>query len=88
MLAKFTVAAVDLSTLAAMNASSETFYAGLNERFGLLINAADNVQKHAINARKFADDMAALLDKAIRLEAVVNRLDEYTSRQEAALSRK
>ncbi|CAN8064274.1 unnamed protein product [Agarophyton chilense] len=82
------VAAIDLDTIKSMNSSTETFYAGMNERISALAVAADQVQSHAEDAKKFASDMAALLTKARRLEALVNRLDEYTMRQESALSRK
>ncbi|KAI0565698.1 hypothetical protein FGB62_16g016 [Gracilaria domingensis] len=82
------VAAIDIDTISAMNSSTKTFYAGMNERIGALAVAADQVQSHAEDAKKFASDMAALLQKARRLEALVDRLDEYTTRQESALSRK
>lgn len=71
-----------------MNSSARTFYAGMNERIGRLVSAAEKVETHAVDAKRFSSDMAALLHKARRLEALVDRLDEYTSRQEAALSKK
>lgn len=71
-----------------MNKSAETFYAGMNERMGNLVQAAHKVQSHEAGARRFSTDMAAFLQKARRLEALVDRLDEYTSRQESALSKK
>ena len=71
-----------------MNASTSTFYAGMNERIGAIVSAAVRVKEQAQDAERFSADMAGLLHKAKRLEALVNRLDEYTSRQEAALSRK
>lgn len=82
------VAAIDLRAIANMNEASQTFYAGMNERIKDLVSAADKVQDHAEDARRFSGDMAVLLQKARRLEALVDRLDEYTSRQEAALSKK
>lgn len=71
-----------------MNKSAETFYAGMNERIGNLVQAAHKVQSHGSDACRFSSDMAALLQKARRLEALVDRLEEFTSRQEAALSKK
>lgn len=84
----FAVAAIDIRVIANMNNSANTFYAGMNERIGSLVSAAEKVEAHAADAKRFSADMAALLHKARRLEALVDRLDEYTSRQEAALSKK
>lgn len=85
---QYTVSAIDINAVAGMNQSAKTFYAGMNERLGDLVGAAQTVQSHAADADKFASDMALLLQKAKRLEAVVDRLEEYTARQEAALFRK
>lgn len=82
------MAALDITNLSEMNRSAHTFYAGTNERLSHLVHAARAVQTHSEDAKRFAVDMAALLQRAKRLEALVDRLDEYTSRQEAALSRK
>lgn len=82
------VAAIDLDTITSMNISTQTFYAGMNERISTLAVAANQVQSHAQDAQRFASDMALLLQKAKRLEALVDRLNEYTSRQESALTRK
>lgn len=82
------MAAIDIDTVAHMNASTSTFYEGMNERIGALVVAADKVQAHAADAKKFASDMTALLQKARRLEALVDRLNDYTRRQESALSRR
>lgn len=82
------VAAIDLKAITSMNNASRTFYTGTNERIKDLVSAADKVQDHAEDAWRFSTDMAALLQKARRLEALVDRLDEYTCRQEAALSKK
>lgn len=82
------VAAIDIRVMASMNTSVKTFYAGMNEKIGSLVSAAEQVEAHATDAKRFSADMAALLQKARRLEALVDRLDEYTSRQEAALSKK
>lgn len=82
------VAAIDLRATANMNDASKIFYAGMNERIKDLVSAADRVQDHAEDALRFSADMASLLQKARRLESLVDRLDEYTSKQEAALSKK
>lgn len=71
-----------------MNKSTEMFYAGMNERIGNLSHAAFMVQTRATEAKQFSEDMTVLLLKAKRLEALVDRLSEYISRQEAALSKK
>jgi len=80
------VASIDLNAVSNMNRSATTFYAGMNERISNLVKAADQVQAHAADAERFSKDMETILQKARRLEALVDRLDEYTSRQEAALS--
>lgn len=82
------VAAVDLAAVTNMNNTSKTFYAGMNERIKTLVRAAHKVQDHAQDAGQFSRNMAELLNRARRLEALVDRLDEYTSRQEAALAKK
>lgn len=81
------MAAIDLETLADMNTSATTFYAGMNERITELVDAAAKVQDRASIANRFSASMAALLRRAQNLEAIVDRLDEYTSKQEAALTR-
>ena len=82
------VAAIDLEAVASMNKSATTFYVGMNERLSHLVEAVQPVQQHADEADKFATDMQILLQKAQRLEALVDRLEEYTARQESALARK
>ena len=81
------MAAIDLETLADMNTSATTFYAGMNERITELVDAAAKVQDRASIANRFSASMASLLRRAQNLEAIVDRLDEYTSKQEAALTR-
>lgn len=85
-LAPFLVTAIDLNTMGEMNNSATTFYAGMNERISHLVRAADRVQARADDAKRFSKDIELIFQKARRLEALVDRLDEYTSRQEAALS--
>ena len=70
-----------------MNTSTTTFYAGMNERIIELVDAAAKVQDRASIANRFSASMAALLRRAQNLEAIVDRLEEYTSKQEAALTR-
>lgn len=82
------VTAIDLGVITSMNNASTTFYAGMNERIKGLVSATHRVRDHAEDARRFSTNIAELLRRARRLEALVDRLDEYTSRQEAALSKK
>lgn len=82
------VLAIELNTVSDLNKASETFYAGMNERIRNLVDAARLVQGHALSAQRFSSDMTSLLQKARRLEAIVDRLDQYTIRQEEALSKK
>lgn len=80
------VSAIEINTTAAMNTSTQAFYSALHERLTTLVKSAQQAQRHANAARNFADSMTALLEKAKRLEALIDRLDEYTARQEASLS--
>lgn len=79
------MSAIEINTTAAMNKSTEAFYSALHERFTTLVKSARQAQRHANAARSFADDMTALLQKAKRLEVLIDRLDQYTARQEAVL---
>lgn len=69
-----------------MNNAARTFYAGLHERVTLLLENTRHAQAQAETTRQLADDMTNLLDKARRLEALIDRLDEYTAKQEASLT--
>lgn len=82
------MAAVDLYELVGMNASTSVFYAGMNGRIAASASAAVEAEEQALDAEIFSAGMAGLLHKAKGLEALVNRLDEYTSQQETTLSRK
>lgn len=81
------MAAVDLETTAAMNDSTRSFYTALQERFSTLLTSTQQAQKHADAARPLAEDMTALLQRVKHLEALIDRLDEYTAKQEAALTK-
>lgn len=82
------MSAIDINLLSAMNNSVETFHAALQERVATLLTSARNAQEYANATQPIADDMSALLKKVQRLEALIDRLDEYTARQEAALLRR
>lgn len=82
------MAAIDLETTAAMNDSTRAFYAALHERLSTLLASTQKAQKHANAARPLADDIDALLQRVRRLEALVDRLDEYTAKQETALTKR
>lgn len=82
------MASIDLDALAGMNNSATVFYAGMNERTARLSDAAESVHCHAGDAQRVARDMKLILQKALRLEALVDKLDEYSQRQEAELSYK
>lgn len=81
------MAAVDLETTAAMNDSTRAFYTALQERLSTLLTSTRQAQKHAAAARPLAEDMNALLQRIKHLEALIDRLDEYTAKQEAALTK-
>lgn len=80
------VSAIDVGTLAAMNKSVEAFHAALQERVGTLLSSAHSAQRHADASRPLAHQMTTLLQKARHLEAIIDRLDEYTSKQETSLT--
>lgn len=80
------VSAIDVGTLAAMNKSVEAFHAALQERVGTLLSSAHSAQRHADASRPLAHQMTTLLQKARHLEAIIDRLDEYTSKQETNLT--
>lgn len=82
------MAAIDLETTAAMNDSTREFYAALQERLSTLLTSTQQAQKHAAAARPLAEDMTALLQRVKHLEALIDRLDEYTAKQEAALTKR
>lgn len=81
------MSAIDINNMAAMNKSVEAFHAALQERVEILLSSAQSAQSHANASHPLAEDMKALVQKARHLEALVDRLEEYTAKQEAALTR-
>jgi hypothetical protein len=57
--------------------SSAVFYAGLCERMETLSPAASAAAVHAKDAQAIARDVARVAKSARRLEALVERLDDY-----------
>lgn len=81
------LSSIDLSTMSAMNQSVEAFHAALHERVQTLLHSARSTQRHANASRPFSAQMATLLQKANQLESIIDRLDQYTAKQEASLSK-
>lgn len=81
----FTVSNLDLNALAGMNDSATVFYRGLAERMEGVSNASQHAFSHADNARRVSHDMESVSAAAKRLEALVERLDEYTIQLESRL---
>lgn len=80
------VAAVDVSALDAANNATADVHAALHHRLSLLLASAHQANDHLRAAPPLVTHLNTLLQKAHRLEAIVQRLDEYTAKQEAALS--
>ena len=69
-----------------MNTSTTTFYAGLQERMETLTIAVNRSRQES-KAKQLETELSALLKEAQDIEALVDRLEEYTAKQEAALTR-
>lgn len=68
-----------------MNDSATVFYRGLSERMEGVSDAAHHACSHADNARRVSEDMERVVASARRLEALVQRLDEYAIQLEGRL---
>jgi Biogenesis of lysosome-related organelles complex-1 subunit 2 len=66
-----------------MNRSSTVFYSGLRERMVALEPAVQAAASHADDAKAIARDVERVATSARRLEALVERLDEYSRELEA-----
>jgi hypothetical protein len=69
-----------------MNESASFFYKALRERTECLKDSAVAAAQHHEDARIIAVEMENVQHSARRLEALVDRLDEYTRRMEQDLS--
>lgn len=75
-----------MKTLAEMNNSATVLYSGLEDRMKVVANATTAIEKPASDARRVSEDMRELALAAKRIEALVERLDEYTHALEDRLS--
>jgi Biogenesis of lysosome-related organelles complex-1 subunit 2 len=80
------VTTLDIRALAGMNESASFFYKALRERTESLKDSAVAATQHHKDAHIIAVEMENVQHSARRLEALVDRLDEYTRRMEQNLT--
>lgn len=80
------VTKLDIRALTGMNQSAAMFYEGMRERMERVSGAAERAADHENVAREVAAGMASVATSSRNLEALVDRLDEYTKLLEQRLS--
>lgn len=80
------MSATDLHALSEMNNSALVFYKNISNRVRALSTSTTELHAHARKVKVSAEDVHTIWERALRLEAVVDALNEYSSRQEAQLS--
>lgn len=77
---------MDISALSSLNDSAKVLYDGLEDRSKVVAKAASLADQHAQEAKRVSQHMRELACAAHNIEALVERLDEYTGHLEDRLS--